>query len=81
MKWHDWLTLAVCVPVMAWAVVVWWRPRPPRLWHVQVKGGGIIYQNFWTTNPPPAPHKHVSYEDVLWLDASNQLQNYEKAHH
>lgn len=33
------------------------------LYHVQISGGGIVYQDYFTTNPP------VRHDDLPWYES------------
>ena len=37
--------------------------------HVRLAGGGVVYQDFWTTNPPPK----AAHPDAAWFES---LTNY-----
>ena len=59
----------------AWAAASLWHLAGPvkpgsRLYHVRVSGGSIVYQDYYTTNPPrPLPR------ELPWYVG---LTNYEK---
>jgi hypothetical protein len=37
--------------------------------HVRVRGGGVVYQDYWTTNPPP----RAGHSSLPWFES---LTNY-----
>jgi len=45
------------------------RSSMPARFHVRISGGGIVYQDYYTTNPPPVWHP-----EKPWFE---RLTNYE----
>lgn len=49
----DWVCLFVGVPLVVYGLAGWFihRHDVPR-YHVVIRGGDIVYQDYWTTNRP-----------------------------
>lgn len=52
----DWTVIAICVPVLFFsfpsAVRDFKRWRQPMLYHVQLKAGNVVLEDYFTTNKP-----------------------------
>jgi hypothetical protein len=66
-----WFLLAA---LLSWHLWQHWpsQIRGTELYHVVVRGGDIVYEDYWTTSPPPPVHVRKLWFEYLNFTNENQ---------